>query len=278
MPKFIAFIQLRKCHLSENIQRGGAMAKKRMFSLGVLDTDAFMDMPLSAQALYFHLNLRADDDGFIGNPKRIVKLIGASEDDLRLLVAKRFVLTFEDGVIVIKHWRMHNAIRKDRYTQTNYYDDLISLKIKPNGSYTLNDIYPGVEGIDCLPEVECKEVPESAPLIEESVIDAEEEKRKEAAQHKKDVEDFFEKVWGLYIRKEGKNAVSKKAKEEIFNLGYEKMEACIKNYAKQKEGSEKQYLLMGSTFFNGRYKDYLVEAPTLDEAHTSNGQLQRTLQ
>ena len=115
------------------------MAKKRMFSLGVLDTDAFLDMPLSAQALYFHLSLRADDDGFIGNPKRITQNVGASLDDLRILIAKRFVLTFEDGVIVIKHWRMHNTIKKDRYTATNYSEDLKLLNIKENGAYTFRE-------------------------------------------------------------------------------------------------------------------------------------------
>jgi hypothetical protein len=115
------------------------MSKKRMFSLGVLETDAFLDMPLSAQALYFHLNLRADDDGFVGNPKRITQSIGANIDDLKLLVAKRFVIAFEDGVIVIKHWRMHNAIKKDRYTKTNFTEDLQMLHIKDNGSYTLKD-------------------------------------------------------------------------------------------------------------------------------------------
>lgn len=115
------------------------MAKKRMFSLGVLDTDAFLDMPLSAQALYFHLSLRADDDGFVGNPKRITQNVGASLDDLRILIAKRFVLTFEDGVIVIKHWRMHNTIKKDRYTATNYCEDLRMLDIKENGAYTFRE-------------------------------------------------------------------------------------------------------------------------------------------
>ena len=110
-----------------------------MFSLGVLDTDAFLDMPLSAQALYFHLSLRADDDGFIGNPKRITQNVGASLDDLRILIAKRFVLTFEDGVIVIKHWRMHNTIKKDRYTATNYSEDLKLLNIKENGAYTFRE-------------------------------------------------------------------------------------------------------------------------------------------
>ena len=79
------------------------MANKRMFTMHIVDSDAFLDMPLSTQALYFHLNMRADDDGFLGNPKRIQRLIGASDDDLKILIAKRFVLAFEDGVIVIKH-------------------------------------------------------------------------------------------------------------------------------------------------------------------------------
>ena len=112
------------------------MANKRMLRLDVLDSDAFLDLPLSAQALYFHLNLRADDDGFISNPRRVVKIIDAKDDDLKLLIMKRFVLAFDDGVIVIKHWRMHNTIRKDRYTPTKYQDDLKLLGIKDNGAYT----------------------------------------------------------------------------------------------------------------------------------------------
>ncbi len=115
------------------------MANKRMFSLMVIDTDAFLDMPLSTQALYFHLNMRADDDGFIGSPKTIARTVGASEDDLKLLVAKRFVLVFEDGVIVIKHWRMHNTLSKDRYKETNYIEDKQFLRIKENNAYTLSD-------------------------------------------------------------------------------------------------------------------------------------------
>lgn len=115
------------------------MAKKRMFNNEVLDTDAFLEMPLSAQALYFHLNLRADDDGFISKPKKITEYVNASMDDLKLLVAKRFILTFDDGVIVIKHWRMHNTIQKDRYTPTHYQEDLALLDLKPNKSYTRID-------------------------------------------------------------------------------------------------------------------------------------------
>lgn len=118
------------------------MAKKRMFSLSVIDSDAFTDMPLSAQALYFHLNMRADDDGFIGNPKRIKGMIGASDDDLKLLIVKRFLLTFENGVIVIKHWRMHNTLQKDRYTPTDYLDERNQLLIKENKAYSFDEGEP----------------------------------------------------------------------------------------------------------------------------------------
>lgn len=113
------------------------MANKRMFTMHIVDSDAFLDMPLSAQCLYFHLNMRADDDGFIGNPKRVQRLIGASDDDFKILIAKRFVLAFEDGVIVIKHWRMHNTIRADRYTPTAYQEELSMLLMKDNKSYSL---------------------------------------------------------------------------------------------------------------------------------------------
>ena len=115
------------------------MANKRMFTMSIVDSDAFLEMPLTTQALYFHLNMRADDDGFIGNPKKIMRIINASEDDLKLLVAKRFILVFDDGVIVIKHWRMHNTIQKDRYTPTAYQDELNSLFIKSNKSYSLEE-------------------------------------------------------------------------------------------------------------------------------------------
>ena len=115
------------------------MAEKRMFTQKIIDSDAFLDMPLTTQSLYFHLNMRADDDGFINNPKRIQRTIGASDDDLKLLIAKRFVICFENGVIVIKHWRMHNTLRKDRYNPTTYQDQLALLEVKGNNAYTEKD-------------------------------------------------------------------------------------------------------------------------------------------
>lgn len=112
------------------------MAHKRMFTTQIVDSDAFLDMPLSAQSLYFHLNMRADDDGFVNNPKKIQRMIGASDDDLRLLILKRFILAFDNGIIAIKHWRMHNTLRKDRYCPTQYQEQFAALEVKENGAYT----------------------------------------------------------------------------------------------------------------------------------------------
>jgi len=112
------------------------MADKRMFSKKIIDSDEFLEMPLSTQSLYFHLSMRADDDGFINNAKRIARLIGASEDDLKLLIMKRFILIFESGVIVIKHWKIHNYIQKDRYKETLYTEEKNQLFLKDNKAYT----------------------------------------------------------------------------------------------------------------------------------------------
>lgn len=112
------------------------MAERRMFTMKIVDSDAFLEMPMSTQSLYFHLNMRADDDGFVNNPKRIQRMVGASEDDLKLLLVKRFILGFENGVVVIKHWRMHNLLRKDRYNPTQYVEEKATLTINENGAYT----------------------------------------------------------------------------------------------------------------------------------------------
>ncbi|MFT8343404.1 MAG: DnaD domain protein [Clostridium beijerinckii] len=116
------------------------MADKRMFSKTIIDSDAFLDMPLSTQTLYFHLAMRADDDGFINNPRKIQRMIGCGEDDLKLLIAKKFVIIFESGVIVIKHWKIHNYIQKDRYKETVYREEKSMLSLKENKAYTLGKI------------------------------------------------------------------------------------------------------------------------------------------
>ena len=119
------------------------MAERRMFAKTIIDSDAFLDMPLSAQALYFHLSMRADDDGFINNPKKIQRMVGASDDDCKLLLMKRFIIAFESGVVVIKHWKIHNYIQKDRYKPTIYREEKMLLAEKENKAYTdcIHDVY-----------------------------------------------------------------------------------------------------------------------------------------
>lgn len=113
------------------------MAERRMFTKKITESDAFLDMPTSAQALYFHLSMNADDDGFINNPNSIRRTVGASEDDLKILLAKKFIIHFESGVIVIKHWKMHNYIQKDRYKPTDYIEERSCLSLDDKNAYSI---------------------------------------------------------------------------------------------------------------------------------------------
>ena len=113
------------------------MAERRMFAKTIIDSDAFLEMPISARLLYYDLSMRADDDGFLNNPKKIQRMIGCSEDDLKLLIAKNFIIPFESGVVVIKHWKIHNYIRNDRYKETVYKEEKALLETKENKAYTL---------------------------------------------------------------------------------------------------------------------------------------------
>lgn len=106
-----------------------------MFSKDITENDAFLDMPLSTQALYFHLGMQADDDGFV-SPVRIVRMLGAQTDDLKLLISKKFLLPFEDGVVVIKHWKINNYLRSDRYKETPHREKIALLSVKNNNAYT----------------------------------------------------------------------------------------------------------------------------------------------
>lgn len=112
------------------------MAERRMISKKITDTDAFLDMPLSTQALYFHFVQNADDDGFVGSPNSIIRKIGANKNDYDLLIVKRFVISFETGICVIKHWRIHNYIQSDRYTPTTYIKEKSTLSLEENKAYT----------------------------------------------------------------------------------------------------------------------------------------------
>ena len=113
------------------------MAERRMFTKKIIDSDAFLDMPLSTQSLYFHLAMRADDEGFINNPKKIQRMIGATDDDMKVLLTKRFIIAFESGIVVIKHWKMHNYIQADRFKPTPYREERNRLMVKDNKAYKL---------------------------------------------------------------------------------------------------------------------------------------------
>lgn len=113
------------------------MAERRMFSKTIIDSDLFLDMPLTTQALYFHLSMRADDEGFINNPKRIQRTIGASDDDLKLLIAKQYLIPFDTGVVVVRHWKIHNYIQSDRKKATQCIEEKSHLKVE-NGVYTMD--------------------------------------------------------------------------------------------------------------------------------------------
>lgn len=107
-----------------------------MFSKKIIETDFFLEMSPTAKLLYFYLNMSADDDGFVGNPKTIKLISGATDDDLKILIAKQFIIPFDSGVIVIKDWRIHNYIQKDRYNKTQYLEEKSQLVVEENGAYT----------------------------------------------------------------------------------------------------------------------------------------------
>lgn len=112
------------------------MAERRMFAKTIIDSDAFLDMPISARLLYYDLSMRADDDGFNNAPKKVMRTIGATTDDMNILIARKFVLPFESGVVVIKHWKIHNYIAKDRYKETKYKEEKSQLMLDENNAYT----------------------------------------------------------------------------------------------------------------------------------------------
>lgn len=118
------------------------MAERRMFAKTIIDSDAFLEMPTTSQLLYFHLAMRADDDGFVNKPKSLMRMVGCKDDDLKLLFVKKFLIPFESGVVVIKHWKIHNYIRKDTYTETKYKEEKATLELDENSAYRIADPSP----------------------------------------------------------------------------------------------------------------------------------------
>jgi len=235
------------------------LAEKRMFSKQIVDSDAFLEMPLSTQALYFHLSMRADDDGFLNNAKKVMKIIGANQNDYDLLVAKSFVIQFPDGICVIKHWRINNYLRKDRYTETIYQEEKSHLTVQPNGRYSFRN---AVESSDVLPV--------GIPLVDRSDTQNRIEKNREEKNSiysaeklhdEQSLDDFFESIWKLYPIKKGKGQVSTSRKKALQKIGYDQIGRCVDRFLKDMSdsGRDRKYWMHGSTFFNSGYVDYLDE-------------------
>ena len=229
------------------------MAERRMFAKTIIDSDAFIDMPLSTQALYFHLSMRADDDGFINNSKKIQRMIGASDDDLKLLFVKNFVIPFETGVVVIKHWKIHNYIRNDRYKETVYLEEKSLLETKQNNGYTLkNDVgIPNGYQMDTQVRIELGKSKNSIgkDSIENNIVIA----NANDSVSKSQLEEEFETIWKEYPRKQGKaNALKSYIKARKKSTTYEEVLIGLENYVKYItiEKVQPQYIKQGSTWFN----------------------------
>ena len=211
------------------------MAERRMFAKTIIDSDAFLDMPLSTQSLYFHLSMRADDDGFINNPKKIQRMVGCGDDDLKLLMAKRFILAFDSGVIVIKHWKIHNYIRNDRYKPTLYQEEKAELAEKNSKAYTFKTEVIESEKHLGIPDDNRMgyQMDTQVRLGKNRLV---KDKKKNSVEPSSTMPELFEKVWKTYPKKTNK----KKAREqflkkfkteedlESFKKGYKDYLAYIK--------------------------------------------------
>ncbi|EGO5156501.1 DNA replication protein [Enterococcus faecalis] len=206
-----------------------------MFAKTIIDSDAFLDMPLSTQSLYFHLSMRADDDGFINNPKKIQRMVGCGDDDLKLLMAKKFILVFDSGVIVIKHWKIHNYIRNDRYKPTLYQEEKAELAEKNSKAYTFKTEVIESENHLGIPDGNRMgyQMDTQVRLGKDRLV---KDKKKNSVEPSSTMPELFEKVWKTYPKKTNK----KKAREqflkkfkteedlESFKKGYKDYLAYIK--------------------------------------------------
>lgn len=232
------------------------MAERRMFAKTIIDSDAFLEMPMSARLLYYDLSMRADDDGFNNSPKKVMRTIGASQDDINILIARKFILPFDNGVIVIKHWRIHNYIRKDTYNETPYKEQKALLELDENNAYRmagegdfLSEALPpstsrrravdepstqvrlGKDSIDNIP-----------PIVPRGDVDA-----------------MFDRFWLAYPRRVGKSAARKafekiKPSEELLATILDAVAVQSQSDQWKREGG--QYIPHPSTWLNqGRWED-----------------------
>lgn len=216
------------------------MGERRMFAKTIVTSDAFLDMPPTARCLYFTLGMFADDDGFVNNPKSIMRQVGAVADDMNILIAKKFVIAFDSGVIVIKHWRIHNYIQSDRYHPTKYQDEMNLLEVDENKAYTMSVYKPDTPCIQDVNKTDTEDNLSKDKLSKDTII-------------RSKMNDEFDLLWDMYPRKEGKKSAYK-AYEKARKSGttYEEVETGIRLYLCYIEDNkiERRFIKMGSTWFN----------------------------
>ena len=224
-----------------------------MFAKTIIDSDAFLDMPMSARLLYYDLGMRADDDGFINSPKKIMRMIGASNDDVNILIARKFVIPFDSGVVVIKHWRINNYLRNDRYTETKYLEEKSILEVDKNGSYTAKNNTGIPVGI---PTVSTGKVRLGKDSIGKDIntISCNGNSEIEVLDQK---EMWFESFWEIYPKHQDK----KKAKQKFLKLctnekEYKAIMQGLRNVLPVWAKKDTKYIPMPTTWLNGeRWND-----------------------
>jgi hypothetical protein len=215
------------------------MAERRMFAKQIIDSDAFLDMPTSSQALYFHLGMRGDDEGFVNNPKKILRMIGSNDDDMKILISKNFIIPFDSGVCVIKHWKIHNYIRADRLQETVYQDERKQITIKNNDVYSMSDISQSDVG-----------------QMSEQVRLGKVRLGKVSKPSSSILDDGFNEFWDVYPKKVGKEAARKSWIKE-----YPKIQTVLNTLRWQIESDawqkqDGQFIPNPATYINqGRWAD-----------------------
>ena len=222
------------------------MAQRRMFSRKITESDQFLDMPMSAQSLYFHINMQADDDGFVGNVKTIKRMIGASDDDLKLLIAKQFLIPFETGIVVIRDWKIHNYIQKDRYTETFYQQEKAQLETVENKQYQKMDT-------ECIQNVSSLDT--QVRLGKDRLGKDSQDNTNEHSDKPNEsvLSDRFDNLWKQYPNKKGKPTAFTAYKKAIkAGTTDDEILKGIEKYKKEIDlkRTDKQYIAHGSTWFN----------------------------
>jgi uncharacterized phage protein (TIGR02220 family) len=225
-----------------------------MFAKSIIDTDYFLEMPATSQLLYFHLSIRADDDGFVSSPKRILRMVGSSEDDFKMLITKQFVIPFDSGVCVIKHWRIHNIIRSDRYQGTIYTQEKAMLTESENKSYELvhQNVIPNV-----IPDV----IPTVNPVkVRLGKVSSVEDNNTYSEVYTEIIDYLNEKTSSRYRSTDTTKKLIRARLEEGFTK--EDFFTVIDNKVRTWKGTEwEKYLRPDTLFRASKFQGYLNEKP-----------------